>query len=559
MNRIFEKPVLFLTVIVLLCGYLFFFRLGAMALTDPDETFYAQTAKEMTARNEWMTPYLYGKPQFEKPIFFYWLVEASYRVFGINEFAARFPSAVFALIGIIAVFLLGRLLFSERAGGLAALMLATNVEYVILSRACVTDMTLFTFMLLGALFFFYGLIKEKKRFYILSSAAFALATLTKGPVFLALPLAVIFIYLIWTKNLKAIVKMPLVLCILVFLAVAVPWYALMYKLHGMAFIDAFFGFHNVTRFLESEHKIGSQVYYNIPIILGGYFPWSIFLPFGLWHMFKKIKTGQIRSGIKSVKNASVFVLTWLAVIFLFFTVSSTKLPTYIFPVFMSLALVTAVLWDDFLKSPAAASATVKGVKVSYYLFPVIVIIGSVAAGIYIYFDYPAIIGGVIISCIFLVFGTVLSLAAFIRKRFVPAMALIIYALAIFLYPLSRLVLPVLERYETSKEVSAQLLSFVSPGDKIASESNYLAGLAFYTGIIPEYDIDRHHMLVQFFNSKERVWGVLKEKNHRGLYDPETTTEYVKPSYVVYRLGKRTLVTNMVPEGRPYLFKRERPK
>ena len=556
MNKIFEKPALFLTLIILLCGYLFFFRLGAMALTDPDETFYAQTAREMTARHEWTTPYLYGKPQFEKPIFFYWLLELSYGIFGINEFAARFPSAVFALIGVIAIYFLGRLLFNGRVGGLAALMLATNVEYVILSRACVTDMVLFTFMLLGVLFFFCGLLKGKGYFYILSAAAFGLATLTKGPVFLALPLAVIFIYLIWTKDLKIITKMPVILCILAFLVVALPWYLLMYKLHGNAFIDAFFGFHNITRFMESEHKIGSQVYYNIPIILGGYFPWSVFLPFGLWHIFKK---GQGARGKGQVeKKSSVFILTWLIVIFLFFTVSSTKLPTYIFPVFMSLALITAVLWDDFLKKGAAAS-TVRGVKISYYLFPVLVIVGSVAAGIYIYFDYPPITGGVIVSCLFLVFGAVLSLAAFIRKRFILAMALIIYALVIFLYPFSELVLPILERYETSKEVSLKLSSLVSPGDKIASESNYLAGLAFYTGILPEYDIDKHYMLVRFFNSEARIWCVLKEKNHRGLYDPVTTSEYVKPSYVVYRVGKRNLATNKLPEGTAYLFKRERPE
>lgn len=116
MNKIFEKPVLFLLILTFLCGYLFFLGSGRMALTDPDETFYAQTAKEMVVRHEWATPYLYGKPQFEKPIMFYWLVEASYGIFGVNEFAARFPSAVFGLLGVIAMYFLGALLLVKEQG-----------------------------------------------------------------------------------------------------------------------------------------------------------------------------------------------------------------------------------------------------------------------------------------------------------------------------------------------------------------------------------------------------------------------------------------------------------
>src|SRR3989338_9206224 len=102
MNKILERPILFILILSVLCGYLFFFQLGGMALTDPDETFYAQTAKEMLQANDWLTPRLYGEPQFEKPILFYWLIELSFKAFGVNEFAARLPSAVFALLGVIA-------------------------------------------------------------------------------------------------------------------------------------------------------------------------------------------------------------------------------------------------------------------------------------------------------------------------------------------------------------------------------------------------------------------------------------------------------------------------
>jgi 4-amino-4-deoxy-L-arabinose transferase-like glycosyltransferase len=547
MDNILEKPGFFVPFILVLCAWLFFIQLGGMALTDPDETFYAQTAKEMLSRNEWVTAYLYNKPQFEKPIFIYWLIELSYKAFGVNEFAARLPSAVFALMGIFAAYLLGSLLFNKRVGALSAIMLASCIEYVILSRACVTDMVLSTFMLLGVLFFFYGYLKGKKYFYLLSSAAFAFAVLTKGPVAILLPAAGLFIFLVFAKDLKAILKMPLVLMILVFIIVAGPWYFLAYKHHGKVFLDAFFGFQNITRFTQSEHKIGSQFYYNIPIILGGFFPWSVFLPYGFWHIFKKAKIAN---------KASIFILAWFLVIFIFFSISSTKLPTYVFPCFISLALISAVFWDDFLKNTRGPSPVVKAIDVSYYALMAIVILGAIGASIYVKLDYPVIFKGVIVSSLFLICGMALSLRSFIKGHFVSSVLMIVIALAIFLCPIGMFVIPEVEHYETSKTIAGKLSVLVKKDEAIGSESNYLAGLAFYTGKIP-VDLDKHHNLVNFINSKERVWAVLKEKNHRQLYENQIKPPFAKASYMVDRLGKRAIVTNELPPDGKYITKREK--
>ena len=337
MGKILEKPVVVILLLLVLSIYLFFFHSGRMALTDPDETFYAQAAKEMIQKGEWLTPMLYGKPQFEKPILFYWLLEASYKTFGINEFAARFPSGLFGFLGLAAIYLLGRLLFNNRVGVFSAIALATNLEYLMLANACVTDMALSTLMLLGVLFFFYGQIRKKDYFYVLSSAAFAFAALTKGPIGILLPCFIIFVYLLLTKDSALLKKLkPILLSSVVFVLIALPWYIVMYKLHANSFLDEFFGFHNITRFLTPEHKIGSGIYYNIPIVFGGFFPWSAFLPFGFWQMFKSKE-----------RRASLFILLWFFIIFIFFSVSSTKLPTYIFPSFISLALIVGKLWDDF--------------------------------------------------------------------------------------------------------------------------------------------------------------------------------------------------------------------
>lgn len=552
MEKLLQKPIIAISILAIFCGYLFFFQAGKLALTDPDETFYAQTAKEMVTKGEWITPYLYGKPQFEKPILFYWLVEASYKVFGVNEFAARLPSATFGLLGVIGVYFLGNLLFGRRAGFLSALVMATSVEYIILSRACITDMALNTFLLLGILFFLCGYIKNKGYFYVLSAAAFGLATLTKGPIFLLLGVGAIAAFLLFAKDLKAIKKIPFWQAALVLIVVAAPWYLVVYKLHGKAFVDAFFGFHNVTRFLESEHKIGSQFYYNIPIILGGFFPWSVFLPFGLWRIFKKATDHQGQAS--NEKSGALFALVWFLAIFAFFTASSTKLPTYVFPCFISLALIVGVLWDDFLDGVKGAVA---GTKVSYYILAAIIIIGSLVAPIAIKTKYPVLSAGIAVSASFLVFGMLLSVAAFSAKKFIMAFLLVVYAVALFLYPLNQLVVPQLERLEASKEAAEKIKPLMKPSERLGSESNYLPGLAFYADKAPT-NLDRHHDMVQFVNSSERVWVVMKEKNHRQLYDPSVNKSYVKPSYLIYKAGKRAIVTNEMPADGKYIARRELP-
>lgn len=549
MNKLMKRPILPVIIFLALSWYLFFFRIDAIGLTDPDETFYAQTAREMIRQNDWLTPHIFGKPQFEKPPLFYWLVKISFKIFGVNEAAARLPSAVFGAIGIAAVYFLGGLLFNKRTGLLAAAMLATCVEYVILARACVTDMTLSSLMLLGALFFFYGHLKGKRYAYYLSAVFFALAVLTKGPIAVMLPALVFILYFVFTKDWKSFARIPFLGMAAAFIAVAAPWYILMYRAHGGAFIDAFFGFQNVTRFLQAEHKIGSQIYYNIPIMLGGFFPWSVFLPFGLWYAFKRATNGQ--------RKGFIFALVWFFSIFLFFTASSTKLPTYIFPCFMAAALISAAAWDDFLKD-RPSELTAKWVGGSYYALVVIVFIGIVGAGVYLSGHYNSLLKSLIAPCSMLLFGILMSLAAFRNGKKLWTFMLIAYAMLLFLYPLSKLVLPELDEFETSRVVSARLSALMSPGERLGCESRYTEGLAFYTGLIPE-NLDKHSNMVNFLNSKDRVWCVLKEKNHIQLYTLDDIPVYDKDTYMVYKFGKRTIVTNKAPADGKYLLKRGKAK
>lgn len=125
-----------------------FFNLGGIPLLDPDEPVYAETPKEMFSFNEFLSPRIYGEYWYDKPPMYYWLVAASYKLFGMNEFAARFPSAVLAVACTVLVYQSGRRLFNERAGVAGALVLATSIEFFYLGKAAVTDITLLFFYLL---------------------------------------------------------------------------------------------------------------------------------------------------------------------------------------------------------------------------------------------------------------------------------------------------------------------------------------------------------------------------------------------------------------------------
>ena len=297
--------------LVVFSAYIFLIGLGKMPLTDPDEVFYAETAKEMLARQEFLTPYIFGEPQFEKPPLYYWLTIVSFKAFGVNEFAARFPSAIFGILGIIGVYFLGRVLVNKRTGFLAGIILATSVGYVIIARACVTDMLLAVLILYVFLFFILGMKTEsaKTKWYLLSSVCVGLAILTKGPIGIFFPVVIIGLYLILTKDLKRLKEVPIFAGLLILLGISAPWYLLMYKAHGKEFIDMFFGFHNITRFLHPEHTWGDIFYYYIPVAAVFFAFWTAFLPLGVWQTFREKETRIIK--------ANLFLWIWFFVIFIF--------------------------------------------------------------------------------------------------------------------------------------------------------------------------------------------------------------------------------------------------
>lgn len=313
-----------LLLVIVLALFMVLFGIGGVPLLDPDEPVYAETAREMIQTGDFLSPRIFGNYWYDKPPMYYWLVAFAQMLFGDNEFAARFPAGVMACATAVMVYVSGTKLFSERAGFWSAVVLSSCIQFFYMGKAAVTDTTLLFFMS-GALLCF-----AHKRYWLMY-ICMALATVTKGPIGIVFPGAIIFLYLLIIGQLREILRMHVIRGLLLYFLVAAPWYYAMYTVHGMDFINTFLGFHNVTRFTTPEHANRVTFWYYFPVVILGLFPWT-----GL--LLQSVKASIRDSRIDDMRNL-IFLHVWWAFVFLFFTVCQTKLVSYILPMFPALAMV----------------------------------------------------------------------------------------------------------------------------------------------------------------------------------------------------------------------------
>jgi hypothetical protein len=337
MVRFSDKAVL--SMILLLAGTLFFVRLGAVGLFDADEPAYAQAAKEMLARGDWVTPTFNGTPRFDKPILFYWLILLSYRVFGITEFAVRCWSALAGIAVTGLLWLAARRWISREAALWTGTTFCTGLLAALLARAAVTDMLLTLFVTVAILAGVRALEEAPPRGRGWARgcwAAMALAVLVKGPIGLVIPGMALGGSLVILREVREGLRRLLPWeGPAVFLAITAPWYALVLAANGWAFIEGFVIKHHVTRYTGVISSHAGPLWFYLPVVLVGFFPWSGFLPAALWRA--AIVARRRRAALPGDRLA-VTCLCWVVGLFAFFSVAGTKLPSYLFPAFPAMAL-----------------------------------------------------------------------------------------------------------------------------------------------------------------------------------------------------------------------------
>ncbi len=318
--------------VIAIALFIAFFELGSFTLFDVDEAVFAQASKEMLHSGDWVTPTYNGAKRFDKPIMIYWLMAASYKAFGVNEFAARFPSAAAACLLALVVFFFeglskeksrfsGPFIRRESRAFYASLSLMLSLFFLAYSHAAVTDMTLTLFITLSLMCFYLYSTKESKGyiygFYLFSALAF----LTKGLIGIIFPVGIAFIYELLTGGFfEALKKLWSFPGILLFLAVASPWYIACYRANGYEFIQNFFIRQHFERYLHVISGHTGPVYYYIPVLALGLFPWIAYLPQG------------IRAAVRERRNSpGLLAFIWLVFVVVFFSFAKTKLPDYILP------------------------------------------------------------------------------------------------------------------------------------------------------------------------------------------------------------------------------------
>jgi 4-amino-4-deoxy-L-arabinose transferase-like glycosyltransferase len=345
-----------LAILGLLVGLLIFVGLGSMGLTDRDEGRNAEAGREMLETGDWISPTFNYEPRFAKPVLVYWLMSLSYRWFGVDEFSARLPSAVFGLGLILLQYLFLSRFCGPAVGLLGALMLLLNFQIIGLSRMVLTDSVLIFLTTLSLFSFWLGFNgRSHERWWLwVFYLGMALATLAKGPVGFLVPLVTIALYLTATGQWRRFWEQgaPLPGGVL-FVAVALPWYAVMWSLHGTEYVASAQA-NTVGRFLNPMEGHGFTILFYLPVLLLGFFPWSGWLSFAWydayrsWREARRGTANEASTPDGSSMELEWFAAAWVLGVFVFFSLSSTRLAHYIAPLFPAAALLTASYWHRSL-------------------------------------------------------------------------------------------------------------------------------------------------------------------------------------------------------------------
>ncbi len=351
---------------------------GIPALLDDADSFYAEVAREMNVRLDWITPYANELRFLEKPPLFYWLISLSYKVFdSTNAFTARLPTAL-AVMGLVFVTArIGQLLFGTRAGVLGGLALATSVGMFLFTRIILPD-ALFALLLALILYWFLRWERaEQKSGALLRMYAFAgLAVLTRGLIGIVFPAGIIFLTLLFSGKVRNGVRLLSLKGALLFLVIAVPWHIAI-GLRNPGFFWFYFVNEHILRFLGKRYPMD---YGTVPLIpfwllhLVWLFPWSFYL-------ITLFRPSNFKRAIAESSGGLTLPLVWALTILLFFSFS-TRLEYYTLPALPALALLAgrqcAVLWESGGKWPSAILASM-GALIGVMLLGIAASVSSGAA------------------------------------------------------------------------------------------------------------------------------------------------------------------------------------
>ncbi len=548
-ERIFQGSWAQIILLLFFCIFLFMLGIGRWDLWDPDEPRYAEVAREMVDRRDWVLMHLNGKVYGDKPPLFFWMIGlSSYLWGGFTSFAVRFPPALFGTLTVLLTYFIGKNLYSSRTGFLSSLILATSFEFAYLSTRGNIDSTL-TFFTTASIHCFLTWYPHKEMekternplsgfkffgFYI----GMALATLTKGPVGFILPLLVSLIYLGIQKDWNGIKRMRLIPGMIMFLIIVLLWYIPAVYSGGRAYFQETLFKHTVDAYARGWTHVQPFYYYflNFP---ANFLPWTLFIPGVVAFTLSKRKEG--------IGKEFLFLLVWFVSIFLFFSLSKGKRAIYLLPLYPAVSIMVGNFWNNYISNVRWDSTKGIWISLPIYLLAFLLIITGIAS-----FLIPIIanfsidphtsrLSGAILKearagakylsyvsyesylpflVVILSLGILLPIAHRLMHRS-TVFLLIVLTVGITFFYSTRFIFPKIDPYKSARFLSQEILQAMKPGDKLGMYRGFAIGpYNFYTGIVPIVDIRSEDEMVTFFRSKERVFCLIQHHEYEKLKEKE---------------------------------------
>ncbi len=392
-----RETTLHLAIIAVVAATVFFFNLGQARLWDRDEPRNAGCAAEMLQRGDLVVPIFNDQLRHQKPVLQYWLTISAYQLFGVNEFAARFWSALLATGTLLATYCIGRILFDPRTGLIGAIALASSLMFAVAARAATPDSVLMFCVTTALALFVVGTHWKRPsteseppcfptdyRWAVSIYAMLGLAILAKGPVGFLLPMATMGLYglvagrqrrsaanrnwiistwqFVWSvvrpnHFLKTLWRMRPISAAVIALAVAAPWFVLVHLRTEGDFTRLFFIGEHFGRATTTLENHGGGIWFYPLAILVGFFPWSCLWGPTLISMITANRTAADTAVVQSANVESsgrALLVCWVLVQVGAFSIVQTKLPSYVTPCYPALALLTAwglrPLWGNGVKA-----------------------------------------------------------------------------------------------------------------------------------------------------------------------------------------------------------------
>jgi 4-amino-4-deoxy-L-arabinose transferase-like glycosyltransferase len=522
----------------------YFVNLGASSIWDANEAYYVETPREMIERGDYVNPTFNYEPRFNKPVLSYWIVAGLYHLFGVSVGVQRLAIAIAAMIIVTGAWFLARAASPHPlAPMLAAAGLAAGPRLFMFSRRILVDMAVTAFMTLTLLWFVLAeRYPERRRlFLVLMYVSVGLGVLAKGPVAAAIPMIVFLAYLAAHRELHRLRDMMIPTGTAIALAIAAPWYVLLYLQHGWTHITGFFLGENVGRFLETVGVQARGPDFYLPVVFTDSLPWSLCLPGVVVAWWRERSRADLHHRIRTL------LLLWIAAIVLLFSFSQTKQDLYIFPIVAAIA----ALGGDWIArtadtGPAAASPRGRGwlTGTLVALGVMLVLMGAVVLYLFGMAQTIYRVAGAQASGWLMVAGGTAILVFAGRRQRTAAVVAVLAVFIAFNWLLATTALPSFERYKPVVPLSRVIAGRAQPEDVVAHFDVALPSMVFYLRRHVDIWLDPE-MLIQQLASERTVYVVLAANRYA-----ELSERFAPDTCVVARHPTSDVRLRSILEGEP---------